>query len=555
MSRYYSRRKFLKATLSGAGMFALSTFAMKGQPSLSSASAPSVSDAGNENKQSLLNDAREAFYRREYDRSETLCRQYIQSYADDVAGYDLLAKNCNRSGNQTEPVALYRSALDANSSNPVFYDRLARAMNALSLGNFKQEKAYMSASGETFLLGASAALYLQAIRLAPDAKYLYDGLLDTARCIEKKNRLLKHFNRPLLAFSPETASEIASVTSSYMEKWKESRRSLHRGKTASDLTSALDKMNNKKRRELYFDDEKQCRKEAIAKKQKEFIYPYFVRSVREKQTEAMENYFAQINGIAPSDTQSKHLLTKRYRKNGDYQKLVAFRQNELSKENTFWGQIGLAQALLADAENNKNSAGAKDALTAFEKAEQKADFANESSKAIGAVYGGIARCRFALSSPNEGKEAVVKGLGQLPQASGIAHSLLIDYAEGCDEANDAEEAEAILLRLSEGDAKKEIKNKFIESYIRQRETDIDRRKKNNIGQLLKEERQENKRKNREKRGIPAQDTDSSPENLKSAYALAKIYERRKKNRQYNDVLTYIENEDRKNQFVRKRKQK
>jgi len=546
MNRYYSRRKFIKTALLSTGALVLSTLPVKGVTAF-------PSSASGDDKQSALNEALQAFYRREYDRSEALYRQFIQSFPDDVAGYDGLAKIYNRLMQPVKTAGLYRSALDLNNSNPVFYDRLARALNALSLGNNRQEKEWMSASGETFLTGASASLYLQAIRLAPDKKYLYDGLLDTARCLEKKNRQLKHFNLPSLSFPPETASEITSVTSTYREKWEESRSSLHRGKTTDDLTSALNKIKNKKRRDLYFDDEKRCREESLAKKQKEFIYPWFLKAIRENQTEAMEDYFSRINSLSPSDTQSGHLLSRRYKENKDYKKLVAFRQKEVSKANTAWRQIMLAYALLSDAENSMDSNKAQEALSVFLQAEQKIDFDDLYAKVTGAVYGGMARCRFALSAPDAGRETIIKGLEHLPPASGIAHSLLIDYAGSCDAGNDTKEAEAILLRLSTGNTKKEIRNQFIESYIRQREAELEWRKKNNVGRYQKDRRKENKRKSKERRGIPSQETVSSPENLKSSYALAKIYEKRRMNKEYGDVLTYIEKENPKNQFAGKRK--
>ncbi|MDR0231500.1 MAG: hypothetical protein LBI82_05210 [Dysgonamonadaceae bacterium] len=546
-----NRRKFLKTALLGVGGFTLSTLPVKGHLLFSTPSSNN-----NEEKRLLLNEARQAFCCREYYRAEILYKQFIQLYPDDISGYDGLSKVYKCLGKITETVELYKSALNQNKSNPVFYDRLAKSMNTMSLGNAKQEKAYMNTSGETFLLGVSALLYLQAIQLAPDKKYLYEGLLDTTRCLEKKNKQLRHFNEPELSFSNELSSNMSAVTSLYAENWKESRSSLPRGKTTNNLTLSLNKIKEKKRRELHFEDERRCREGSISKKKKEFIYPYFTKSVKENQPEDMENYFTQINEISPSDTQSKHLLTKRYKKNKDYRRLIDFRIREVSNTtgwndaNPFWLKIRLAQALMLNAQASGNKQQIEEALTAYRQAVQQIDGENRNLKALGALYGGMAQCYFAQSAFGKGKETIIEGLEQTPHTSGIAHSLLINYAEGRAAENAPEEAEAILLRLSENDTKKDITNKFIASYIKDRESETQWRKDNNMDQWRKEQK-ERKKKNKEKQGRFSKE--SSPDKLKSSYALAKVYEKRNKHTQYNDVLKYIEKENKENEFVRKRK--
>lgn len=488
----YTRRKFLKiAALNAGGLFLSS--------SLLKASSLSCSSSIDDKKISLQKEARETFYRRLYDRAETLYKQYIDLYPQDVFGYDGLAKVYKVLRKYPGIIELYQSALQINPSNPVFYDRLARTMNTLSLGNHKQEQDFISASGKSFLLESSALLYLQAIELDGSKKYLYEGLLDTVRCLKKKNIQLQKAEKPVFMFSGDLSEKIASITKAYEESWNQSRiKQPNKGKNTGNLILSLEKMEKKKRRTLYFEDEKQCRKNSLSKKRNEFVYPFFLQSVREHQTEKAEEYFDQMDHSVYKNTYSQFLLTKLYKKNKEYGRLISFREKiEDEKKNPFWNRVNSAQAIVLDAIKDNNVTRLDRALNLYEQALLHKDFMFRNPKAVGALYQGIALCYFGKNEFEKGYEALQTALKSLPPASGIALSLLINYAENCVRTSSTGRAEEILLRLSGISSASSVKDDvFIDSYIQERESQFQWEEENNIRRWRKDRKENGKKKKR-----------------------------------------------------------
>ncbi len=541
----YTRRKFLKTIGLGVGGLLVSSSILK---------ASSLSSSNNkEDKKTLLQEnAHENFYRRQYDKAEILYKQYINLYPQDIVGYDGLAKVYGAKQKQLEIVELYQSALQLNSLNPIFYDRLARAMNALSLGNRKQEQAFVSTSGKTFLLASSALLYLQAIEIDHTKKYLYEGLLDTKHCLEKKNAQLSKTGQPTLEFSNDLSSKIATVTKNYENIWKQTRtQQSNKGKITNNLSQSLGKIKEKKRRILYFDDEKRCREKSISKKKNEFIYPFLVQSIKENKIENAEEYFNQIDDSVYKDTYSQFLLTKLYKKNQAYAKLINLRKKEES--DSLWSKLNLAQSYALDGIKNKNTTQLNLALNFYQQAIQYEEYTTRNTKAIGALYKGIAICYFGKKESEQGRNILQTGLKLLPPTSGVALSLLIEYAESYAQQNSINEAEEILLHLSGENTSIVIQNnEFVETYIKERESQIEWEQKNNVEEWRKELKKARQLRKIKQRKIVNQQL-PTPDKLKASYALANIYKKKKLNNKFGNVLRYIEKENPGNAFVSKRR--
>jgi Tfp pilus assembly protein PilF len=545
MMNRYTRRKFLKTLAIGTGAMFLPPFVLNGRTAISTDTI---------DKEKLRKEASECFYKRRYGQAEELYKQLTEQYPDYIPAWDGLAKVYNAQQNGVAAVELYRSALDKNPQHPLLYDRLARAVNALSLGNYRQEKIYMENSGEDFPIQASALLYIQAITMFPDKKYLYEGLLDTVQCLEKKNRQLKKFSLPELDFSAEVNSQIATLTSGYKNDWEKTRtKEKNRGKYTNQLPQSLDRLAAKKRRTLYLESEQKCREASLSKKKKEYLYPYFVAAIKAGQYEQAEDCYRQIKETDTSETYTRHILSKGYKKQGQYDKLIELWEKEDTNISSCWQKMHIANALVLKAEKTNSPLPLQRATQIYMEIRPEVDNTARDTRLTASLYSGLARCSFLTSGMNAGRMQLQQGLEKLPPGSGEALSLLIRYAESYGNGDSASKAEKILSRLSgENKASTSIGDPFMERYIKNREEKMQWERTNGVGKWAKTTNGRTHGKGHAQQG---KNNRANPEqdDLKASYALVKLYEKKSNPSRRNAVLNYIEGKDPGNTFAGKRK--
>jgi len=538
----YSRRKFLKSALLTVGGLAVSSHLgkIKASPFEQSSS-----------KYDLLKKARLSFYKKEYQNAEFLYLKVISEYPDEISGYDGIAKIHNVRQDKLAVVRLYEKGLNNNSHRPVFYDRLARALGALSLGDRKQENNYIFEKQLNIsLIEQASILYIEALALAPTKKYLYEGLLDTTQWMEKKNFQLQKFNQQTFTFSEKILQQIDSVIPKLNKIiWEESRKKQkNKGKETHNLSLALEKMKYKSRRELYFKKEIEERENALVKKRKEFIYPFFLAAIANDNKEKAKEYFKKIKSIDEKEINSFFQLSRYYKKKKYYTDLYELYEQENIHSAPYWKKIGQAQILSLMEKEENNSSKQKQIFQLLKEAHEyiEENGIKEDNKALTAIYSGMGSFYLNKSNYQQSRSVLQEGMGKIAEASGFSTTLIINYAKTFEKEGKYGIAEKILLRLSEEDPNTVIsEDAFMNTYLIEREQEIKWMKKHKMGRW------------RRKRGKKSKyiGTESASEKLKASYSLANLYEKRNTSSRHKEVLDYIEKEDPENKFARKRRNK
>ena len=514
----YNRRNFLKHLALGTGALFLSPLVSKAESSV-------AASGSNPDKLQSLRAAKEAFYRRQYLRAEQLYQQIIAQYPDEIAAYDGLSATYKAQQKPLETALLYRSALQAHPSNPAFYDRSARSLIALELGNYKQAQQYRQATGESFLIASAALLYLQAIPQFPDKQYLYEGLLDTTRALEKENRHLKRLQLPEQQFDETIRQQIDSLTAEYQTNWQESREKV-KHKPKGNIEESIEKMQTKKRRILYSRAERERREADLQNREKILLYAGFTASLQAKDTSGSENYYHRIkaNNRGEAEIYSRFLIGRHYKKQKQYQKLAGFWEGEPT-DTPYWQSLRRARALVLEGEKSGNNTSFDQAMQIYQSVQNEIDGEND-AMALAALYSGMARCGWKKGKWSDSREHLKKALNSLPPSGGIATTLLVDYAESYTREKSGDRSERILRRLSGEKTDIQINDDpFVENYLQKRDREAERINRN--------------------RNRPRNDY------RHASYALVKLYEGKGNTGRRDEVLNYLEKHDTKDTFVRK----
>jgi hypothetical protein len=350
--RAFNRREFIKSGLlaSSAVFFSISPiekiFATKTSATLST---------DQQDVKLLQQKAKEYFYKRDYSSAESLYRQLIFLKPEYIVAYDGLAKTLNAQNKSLQAAEAYRQGWLEQRDNPLFCDRLARAMKRLVAGNSKQEKEFCYRIGQSELLQLSAQLYIDAIQNAKNntRAYLALGLLDVQQTMAKCNKSRKFNSSSLFTFPTSLQNQIKLSTNINQNKWESSRKK--RKKKEYNVKSELEatiketKRQKKNRRNLIFDDEKQSRLREQTNGNKQLYYPLFAEALKNKSTVDIEKFHSKILSIDSSDKNANGQLVHYYRKQKEYSKLVLFQKKQYKKTPDFWTTVSYAQALRLQA--------------------------------------------------------------------------------------------------------------------------------------------------------------------------------------------------------------
>lgn len=421
MKEKMPRREFLKRLLAGSGALfvattPLSVFAQE-------ATASTTTDL-----LSLKRQARELFYQKKYGQAASLYKQIIEQEPKVIANYDGLRRVLAAQNRNLEIAELYKQALQRNKKNPAYYDRMARAMNSLSLGNRKDEKEFCAKYGETFLLESSIALYAQAITLNPAKKYLYNGMLDTNKCLGKLNKQLRKNNQPELSFAHETIEAIETTTQAYINDWVETRSSRKVSIAPEQVPAALQKIAGKTRRKLYTAEEAEQRKEHIAKQVKAIRsreLKFYISSKKDNGMIAQKALLMVKD--SPGETQTIAKLKKYYKKRKDYENLAMLYNQLYEQRKDFWTAVSLANALCMYGWQQNNLTRVNQARQLYEKS--CPDPSKLRPKEMCAYYSGLMQCAFAQKNYGQGRKILTEAFDKINADKGTALNLLLVYAQ------------------------------------------------------------------------------------------------------------------------------
>lgn len=374
------------------------------------------------------------FYKKEYKNAENLFNKLISVHPDKISYYDGLRKVLGAQNRISDICVLYAEGLKKNQDNPVFYDRYARALTALSGGNKIQRSKYEQETGID-PVDYSLKLYIEAISKFPDKQYLKTGLLD----IQKKIGIYTSSRSRVPIHQPDTAilSKIPELTSEIKELWEHSRTSIkknspinkarHIGKTATTPP--------KKRRAMFFPEEEQLRAKQIT------AHLQWVTTITLSnllQNPVYKTVYTYISTLSPNlITDSLFGEIKKYAKQYKLQKfLIELTQNRYNRSKTFWRTISYADSL----KQNKDTA--SQAFVLYQEAEKKNKALQP--KKIGALYGGKATCLIQEKKYSSAREILLQGIELLNGIGGVARGLSIHYAKTYISEENYEAAENIL---------------------------------------------------------------------------------------------------------------
>jgi len=351
----YNRREFLKSGLVASTAFFISlTPIEKLIASNTKTTATGVNDDQTDTRK-LQQKAKDYFYRKEYVKAEQTYRQLIFLSPVYIAAYDGLAKTLYAQNKSLAAAEAYRQGWLEQKQNPIFCDRLARAMKRLVAGNRKQEKEFCFRIGQSELLEMAAHLYIDAIdytKAKPKA-YLALGLLDVQRTMEKCNKSRKFTGTQALSFSSSLQDKITLSSQTQRDKWETTRKKKKKKdyhvKGEPEALLRETKNLKKKRRILQFDTEKVSRILEQNRGNKRLYYPLFRQAIRNKSTSDAEKFQQKILSFDLEDKNVKGRLIHHYRKQKEYDKLVQFQKEQHTNNPTFWNTISYAQALRLQA--------------------------------------------------------------------------------------------------------------------------------------------------------------------------------------------------------------
>jgi len=442
-----NRRNFIRTLFIGSGALLMPSVVF----GTASNGATGISSSASDNS-NLVRQAVEAFYMKKYAEAEMYYKQLIDSEPDNISYYDGLRKVYHAQQKLFAAAQLYKQGLDANPSQAAFYDRLARSVKSIAMGNEKEEKMYKGKFGNEDLLLAALGIYIAAIPKFPGDKPLLLGLKDTATSFDVRNAVKKLNNKLPVLLTASIKNYLASVKD-------ERGKPEDAGNLPVDdkISSKLSRMESKKRRVLYFDNEKENRQTAMSKQKKQW------KTLQVKDTFAsgdISKAKGQIEKILkdnPKETDLIDVLKKQAKKNKDKDIIVAFYKEQYKNKKDFWTVTGYATALRKQEKQRDFT----NILSLYNEAET---LSKNSGKEIDALAVGRALACLEAGKFAECRETVLKALEKTGGCGNISQKLSVVYAKSyAEEGNDT--AAFLLLNLMKGeteeDGTEEINNEIV----------------------------------------------------------------------------------------------
>lgn len=405
-----NRREFLRTGLLATGAFFVSL------TPLQKIVAANTTSGNGFNKQ-LLRKAKEAFYLKDFGSAEALYKQFVAESPDLIVGYDGLARTYYAQNKSLEAAETYRQGWLSRQNNPLFSDRLAKAMTRLVAGNSKAEKEFCAKIGETDLLESASKLYINAINktTGKPLAYLALGLLDTKHTTDKINKARLFAKKPLLTLSPSILTQIEQNTSNHKTKWSEMRRKRKKREydVISDTVAESREANciNKNRRDLNFKNEKDSRNQERGKAQKRLYYALFEAAIKNKDTLKVEKYHQKIVAADNNDNNATGQLIAHYRKQKEYSKLVKLQADKYHTNPDFWATASYAQSLRLQAKGESKPHLYTQALGLYQGLTLTS---TASSREYLCAWGGQLDCLMQLNQYSEARAIALKALAPYP---------------------------------------------------------------------------------------------------------------------------------------------
>ncbi len=275
--------------------------------------------------------AKEQFYQKNYTEAEDLYLDSISLAPADIRLYDGLQNVYGAQGFSLAIIELYKNGLIANPENVDFYDRAARSIMRLELGNKKVADEYRHQIDSESLLLDAKALYEEALSIAPEKTFLTVGL-------DKVNHKIDI-----------NATEIDYKTNAIEKEARMNRRRAHKARylnfTKEELQERLQQIDEMERYPLYFQNEIDTRTKNIIR-EKKVILNLLAKKCRDEEnhTESID-YANMIYEIDENDTVILNFLKKAYIKTNNFDSLIDLQRDHHTLKQTYHSHLGLMSAL------------------------------------------------------------------------------------------------------------------------------------------------------------------------------------------------------------------
>lgn len=380
-------------------------------------------------KDALKKKAKDYFYANMYSSSESIYKDLLLKYKNDITIYDGLSKVYLAQFKVLDCVSLFDSGLRQNKHNPLFYDRYAKVLIIMSMGYSNLEENYLKSTTCPSAIHQAIDVLIESILLFPDKKYLREHLLDARKSLELKNLKLKGKNKTLLQLDNDVSNKIIALTDSIHSLWDNSRSGIKRKakeNTNFEINDSLKRIELKKRRELYLSKDKLLRSAAISNKKKLICMPLFEKYIAVRDCNEAKKIYDLIVSVDKTDTHCKGELINLYSKERKFDELINLYESDNLTLSSFWSIIGLGNAYVKKGDSSGQASCYEKALALYRGYQDKVK--NFSAYNCQVLSYSIAKVYFKLNRQDECRTEIIRVLSLINEHSYI--SLLLSlYAE------------------------------------------------------------------------------------------------------------------------------
>lgn len=294
--------------------------------------------------------AKEAFYKKDFDTAEKNYLKCIELAPADIRFYDNLQNVYTTQNKYLLAVQLFKQGLENNPEKIAFFDRLAKTLTQLAVGNKKIAKVYANSLNTSSLLEDAKSLYEKAIAIDTKKEYLKIGLNKTSYLIG------------INAANTNANGDIQRKARKKANRKLAKENTTYANLTTDELLAKLNSIDAKKRNQLYADHDIATRKAAIDKQKKRLYSRLVDKHYVSKDFEATINYAQMRYSIDKQDTESYRSLKHLYKKNKRFADLVSLSVERNNIKNDVWSKLGLVNAMELAYRNDPTSVNIEEAV-------------------------------------------------------------------------------------------------------------------------------------------------------------------------------------------------
>lgn len=332
---FYDRRNFLRLSSWGLVATLLPLQQIKALGFIAKISTYNPIDY--EKAIALAKKAKIHFYKKEYTVAEDLLFKSIELAPASIRFYDNLKAVYGAQGKYLEIIELFKNGLSINQGVISFYDRAARSLLQLEVGNQKLATVYKNTNESNFLLADSEKLYEQAIEIDGSKEYLKIGLKKVQKKIKEKSDNIDY-----------RTNVIYKQARNFRAK-EHKKRYLNYSIEALEIQ--LNELSIRKRETLYSEKEIENNKRST-NKEKRKIYALLIDKLKsEGRIEEALFYAKEMYELNPTDSEAIKKVVCLYQRLNDYKGLIYFRRQQVENYSNLYSYLGLVKALEKGYEN------------------------------------------------------------------------------------------------------------------------------------------------------------------------------------------------------------